>query len=292
MDIRQLNYFYEVAKHKSFTKASAVLHLTQPSLSKMVKSLEEELEMELIDRSSRQIVLTEAGEIVFEQSKMILDSLDNLSAELYNLMNLKKGKIKIGIPPVIGFLFFPKIIKKFQVLHPQIQIQMVEHGANRVQQQVRDGLLDIGVVVLPINEEEFEIVSFLSEQLMLFVHSNHPLAARKKVEMKELKNESFILFKEGFTLHDRVIQECELAGFHPKVSYECSQWDFMSGMIGENLGISIFPESLAKKTDQNIKAIPIVNPTLPYKLGIIKKKGKSSTFAAREFIKMFQQFGE
>lgn len=94
MDIRQLTYFHAVAKYKSFTKASGVLHLSQPALSKMVKSLEDELEMELIDRSSRKIELTEAGEIVFEQSKMILDSLDNLSANLYDLMHLKKAKSK------------------------------------------------------------------------------------------------------------------------------------------------------------------------------------------------------
>jgi DNA-binding transcriptional LysR family regulator len=293
VDIRQLTYFHAVAKHKSFTKASTVLHLSQPSLSKMVKSLEDELEMELIDRSARQIELTEAGEIVFEQSKMILESLDNLSSNLYDLMNLKKGKIKIGIPPLIGFLFFPKIIKKFKASYPEIQIQLVEHGANRVQQEVNDGLLDLGVVVMPLNEDKLEIVSFLTEHLMLFVHHSHPLANREKVSMKELENESFIIFKEGFTLHDRVIEECITAGFHPKISYESSQWDFISGMIGENLGVSIFPESIAKKVDQNlVKAIPIVDPSLPYKLGIIKKKDKYVTYATREFINMLSPFSE
>ncbi|MBY6037525.1 LysR family transcriptional regulator [Fictibacillus nanhaiensis] len=292
MDIRQLTYFNEVAKYKSFTKASSVLHLSQPALSKMVKNLEDELEMELLDRSSRQIELTEAGEIVFEQSKMILESLDNLSANLYDLMNLKKGKIKIGIPPLIGFLFFPKIIKEFKTLYPDIQIQMIERGANKVQQEVNDGLLDLAVVVYPMNQEEFDVISFVTEKLMLFVHSSHPFANRKDIEMKELHDESFILFKEGFTLHDRILQECNIAGFHPKVSYESSQWDFISGMIGENLGVSIFPESIAKKVDKNIKAIPIVNPSLPYQLGIIKKKGKYVSHATKEFIKLLLRFSE
>ncbi|KZE63739.1 LysR family transcriptional regulator [Fictibacillus phosphorivorans] len=287
MDIRQLTYFHAVAKYKSFTKASGVLHLSQPALSKMVKSLEDELEMELIDRSSRKIELTEAGEIVFEQSRMILDSLDNLSANLYDLMHLKKGKIKIGIPPLIGFLFFPKLIKKFKTRYPDIKIQMVEHGANEIQQEVHDGLLDLAIVVLPADQEEFEVVSFIEEQLLLFVHSSHPYANRKTVEMKELSEELFILFKEGFTLHDRVIHECLKAGFHPKISYESSQWDFISGMIGEGLGVSIFPQSISEKVDSDsIKAIPIVNPTLPYQLAIIKKKGKYVTFATQEFIHM------
>ncbi|MDR7074032.1 LysR family transcriptional regulator [Fictibacillus barbaricus] len=293
MDIRQLTYFNEVAKHKSFTKASNMLHLSQPTLSKMVKGLEDELDIELIDRSARQIELTEAGEIVYEQGKMILESLDNLSANLYDLMNLKKGKIKIGIPPLIGFLFFPRIIKEFKKLYPNIQLHLIEHGANKVEQEVSDGLLDLGVVVLPMDEGEYDIVSFISEQLMLFVHAAHPLAENEKVEMKDLQEESFILFSEGYALHDRIIQECANAGFNPQIAYESSQWDFISEMIAENLGVSIFPESIAKRVDKTIiKAIPIENPTLPYKLGIIKKKVKYVTYATREFIRMLPQFSE
>ncbi|WNB92139.1 LysR family transcriptional regulator [Bacillus sp. NEB1478] len=291
MDIRQLTYFNEVAKYKSFTKASNVLHLSQPTLSKMVRSLEGELDIELIDRSARQIELTEAGEIVYEQGKMILESLDNLSANLYDLMNLKKGKIKIGIPPLIGFLFFPRIIKEFKKQYPNIQLHLIEHGANKVEQEVSDGLLDLGVVVLPMDEGEFDIVSFISEQLMLFVHVSHPLSEKENVEMKDLQKESFILFSEGYALHDRIIQECSNAGFIPQIAYESSQWDFISEMIAENLGVSIFPESIEKRVDKTIiKAIPIVNPILPYKLGVIKKKGKYVSYATREFIRMLPQF--
>ena len=194
MDIRQLTYFNEVAKYKSFTKASNVLHLSQPTLSKMVRSLEDELDMELIDRSARQIELTEAGEIVYEQGQVILESLDHLSTHLYDLMNLKKGKIKIGIPPLIGFLFFPSIIKKFKTLYPDVQIQLNEYGANKVEEEVGDGKFDLGVVVLPMDEDAFDVVPFVSENHMLFVHHSHPLAGKESVEMKELHDEAFILF--------------------------------------------------------------------------------------------------
>ncbi|MCA1061054.1 LysR family transcriptional regulator [Rossellomorea aquimaris] len=287
MDIRQLTYFNEVAKYKSFTKASNVLHLSQPTLSKMVRSLEDELEMELIDRSARQIELTEAGEIVYEQGQVILESLDHLSTHLYDLMNLKKGKIKIGIPPLIGFLFFPSIIKQFKTLFPDVQIQLNEYGANKVEEEVRDGMLDLGVVVLPMDEEQFDVVPFVSEKHMLFVHHSHPLAGKEKVEMRELHDEDFILFSEDFALHDKIIEECRKAGFYPKIAYESSQWDFIGEMIGQNLGISIFPQSISKKVDQRVvKSIPIVNPTVPWNLGIITKKGRYESFAVREFKKM------
>ncbi|MDX8345389.1 LysR family transcriptional regulator [Rossellomorea sp. YZS02] len=287
MDIRQLTYFNEVAKYKSFTKASNVLHLSQPTLSKMVRSLEDELDMELIDRSARQIELTEAGEIVYEQGQVILESLDHLSTHLYDLMNLKKGKIKIGIPPLIGFLFFPSIIKKFKTLYPDVQIQLNEYGANKVEEEVGGGILDLGVVVLPMDEEQFDVVPFLSEKHMLFVHHSHPLAGKESVEMKELHDEDFILFSEDFALHDKIIDECRKAGFYPNIAYESSQWDFIGEMIGQNLGISIFPQSISKKVNQDVvKAIPIINPTVPWNLGLITKKGRYESYAVREFKKM------
>ncbi|MCY0090443.1 MULTISPECIES: LysR family transcriptional regulator [Bacillus amyloliquefaciens group] len=291
MDIRQITYFLEVAKSNSFTKASENLHLSQPALSKMVKSLEEELKVELIDRSARQIALTDAGEIVFEQGQMIMKSIDDLSTNLYDLLHLKKGKVKIGIPPLIGVLFFPKIIKGFKQLYPDVSIKLIEHGGNKVKQEVEDGVLDLGVVIEPVDEEQFDIIPLLNEELMLFVHSAHPLVHKEIVEMQDLKNEPFILFSEDFSLHDRIIQECVRAGFRPNIVYESSQWDFISEMIGEELGVSIFPQSIVKKTDQSlVKAISIVNPSIPWKVAVILKKGKYVSHAVREFIRYISFF--
>ncbi|MGW6298860.1 LysR family transcriptional regulator [Peribacillus butanolivorans] len=284
MDIRHLTYFIEVAKYKSFTKASKSLHLSQSTISKVVKSLEEELNVELIDRSAKKIELTDAGEIVLAEGEIIMESLNDLSMHLYDLMNLKKGKIKIGIPPIIGFLFFPKIIKGFNNLYPDITIKIFEDDSKKVKQDVKDGILDLGVVMLPADEKELDAVPFVNEELSLFVHHSHPLAQRDKVEMKELQNETFILFKQEL-IHDLIIQECLRAGFRPNIAFEVSEWGFINGMIGENLGISICPKPIAKKFDQDlIKAIPIDNPRFPWNLGLISKKKKHPSPAVREFI--------
>lgn len=284
MDIRHLTYFIEVAKYKSFTKASKSLHMSQSTLSKVVKNLEEELHVELIDRSAKKIELTDAGEIVLAEGEKIMESLDELSTHLYDLMNLKKGKIKIGIPPVIGYLFFPKIIKEFNDLYPDIKIKIFEDDSKTVKQEVRDGTLDLGVVMLPVDERELNVVPFVYNELSLFVNHSHPLAQKDKVEIKELKNETFILFKQKL-FHDLIIQECLRAGFRPEVAYESSEWDFISGMIGENLGISIFPKPMSNKVDQSlIKALPIVNPSLPWNLGLISKRKKRASPAVREFL--------
>lgn len=285
MDMRNLSYFIAVANFKSFTKASENIHISQSALSKAVKNLEDELKVTLIDRSSRNIKLTDAGEIVFEKGLKIKESFHDLTLELYDLMNLEQGDIKIGIPPIIGYLFFPKILKGFNDLYPNIKIHLSEQGAEKIKQEVRDGLIDLGIVMLPADEEDFEITPFMQDEFTLFINRSHPLAKKDQIEMKELKNEKFIIFKKGFTLHKRILQECQDAGFSPNVAYECSEWDFMSGLIGENLRISIFPRLVIQRIDPEvIKSIEIVNPRMPWQLGIIVKKGKYASFAIREFI--------
>jgi len=292
MDFRQLMYFIEVAKCKNFTKASEKLHVSQPTLSKMVKNLEDELKVQLIDRSKRQIALTDAGEIVLEDGLKIMDSMEDLSTHLYDLLQLKRGNIKIGIPPLIGVLFFPKIIKGFQALYPDIEIELLERGGNKVMEEVRGGLLDLGVVIMPEDDTPFDCVPFLHDELQLFVHTSHRLADRDKIEMRALQDEAFILFSEDFTLHDRVVGECKKAGFDPNVAYVSSQWDFIGEMIAEQLGISIFPEAIASKVDKRLVTSIPITPSIPWKLVMITKKGKYISKAAQifmEFIRDAQQ---
>lgn len=284
MDTKQLYYFIEVAKQKSFTRAAQVLCLSQPTISKMVKNLEDELKVELIDRSAKRIELTVAGEIVFEEGKKILEKIDDLSSLLNDMMNLKKGKLKIGVPPLIGYLFFPKIIKGFRDLHPDISIQLVENGALKIKDAVKEGILDLGVAPLPVEEDEFDVIPIEEEEMMLFVHPSHPLATREKVSLVDIKDESVVHFQDDSTLYQQVLQECLKVGFRPNVTYQSTYWDFITEMVKQNLGVSIFPQSLAKRVDQSlIKAIPI-EPTIIWKIGIILKKDKYVSYAAKEMV--------
>lgn len=286
MDIRQLMYFIEVAKHQSFTKASRSLHVSQPSLSKMVKGLEDELDVVLIDRSARQITLTDAGEIVFKQAQKVVNGLDDLSASLYDVMNLKKGKIKIGLPPVISTLFFPTIIAEFQRAYPDVTVKLAEDGAKKVEQKVLDGEVDVGFVLLPVNEEKFDVVPFVQQEIKLLVHEDHPLADRDVVDLIELKDDPFLLLSKEFTLNGRTIEVCISEGFTPKIAYESSQWDFIVGMVEKNLGVTLLPKLICDRVkDAPVKMISLTNP-FPWHLGIILAKNRYIPYASKEFISL------
>jgi DNA-binding transcriptional LysR family regulator len=289
MDLRQLNYFLEVAREGSFSKASQNLHLSQPTLSKMVKTLEEELDVLLFNRSTRRIELTDAGELIVNHAQNIMKSIANLETALAELKNIKHGKLKIGLPPLIGASFFPKIIGEFHSLYPNIDIQLVEDGGKMVEKALLEGSIDLGVVVLPVNEEQFEAVPLVKRELVLIVNSNHQLAKRPHVDFQELQDEPFILYSKGYALHDRVRDMCIRNGFEPKVTRESGHWLFISEMVAANFGISLLPETICHKLDPDkITAVRLSKDKVEWNLAIVWRKHHYLSFAAKEWIQFVQ----
>ena len=179
MDIRHLHYFLEVAKQKNMTKAAEILHVSQPALSKMVKSLEEELGMTLFIRSNKASEVTDAGLIVMEYSQRIIALLDEMRITLSDMTNLQHGSIHIGIPPIAGSLFFPKVIAAFHSAFSNIKINITEYPAPKLMKKVVDGEIDLGIAVLPIHEDDILTYPIVNEKMKLLVHVDHPFAKNK-----------------------------------------------------------------------------------------------------------------
>lgn len=148
----------------------------------------------------------------------------------------------------------------------------------------------MGVVVLPTVEAELSCFPFVEEKLNLVVHPSHPLAEQESAELSELSQDGFVLFREDFTLHDRIIGECAKAGFQPHVIYESSQWDLISEMVAVGLGITLLPETICREIDdEGVRIIPLVKPVIPWKLGIVWRDDRYQSFATREWIRFAQE---
>lgn len=194
---------------------------------------------------------------------------------------------------MVGSRFFPKVIQAFHKKYPNITVQLVEDGAKKVERDVGNGTLDLGVVVLPVSEELFHTFSFVNENLMLLTHPDHRLSKKESISLSELAHESFILFGKDFALHDRIIRECVRSGFQPDIIYESSQWDFISEMVVANLGVALLPETICKQVNRKeVSIIPLTEPRIPWNLGIIWRKDRYLSFAAREWIRCTQLFME
>jgi DNA-binding transcriptional LysR family regulator len=289
MDIKQLQYFIEVAKYNSFTKAAEQLFITQPTISKMIKNLEDELGVVLFDRSRKKLILTDAGRIIYEQALLVDKAFHNLESEMDNLFGLKKGHIRIGLPPIFDPRLFPKLVGSFHEKYPAITFELMEDGSKKIEEEVANHELDIGVVVLPTNNDVFQYFSFMEEDLRLIVHPTHPLADLEEVNLSELSKESFIIFNKDFVLHDRIISSCNQAGFNPHIISKSSQWSFIEEMVSCKLGVSLLPESICSHLTTKVKTIKVMNPSIGWNLAIIWSKDQYLSFAAKEWLRFTKE---
>jgi DNA-binding transcriptional LysR family regulator len=285
MDMRNLRYVLEVAKLHNITKAAEKLHLTQPTLSKMVKNLEDELGVTLFDRSGKYVKLTDSGMAAMEQIKHIIDAVDGLYMALDDISSLKTGTIKIGLPPVISSVFVPRVVTPFQKKYPKITFELIEEGSKNIENMVLEGSIDLGAVLLPVREGSFGIKPFVRENLALVIHKSHPLSKQEEISLNDLRDEPLILFAKGFAMRQHIIDACYSAGFEANIAYESAQWDLLVELVSANLGIAFLPEPLCGKVmNPNVRIVPLRNPSIPWNVVLIWNKERYITKCMREFI--------
>ncbi|GED67859.1 putative HTH-type transcriptional regulator YwbI [Brevibacillus reuszeri] len=285
MDIRQLHYFVEVARQKSFTKAAQALHVSQPSISKMLKALEEELGVILLDRTERKMELTDAGELVYDHATKVLQLMDSMSSSIAEMRNVQRGRVKMGMMPTVGSFLLPNAIALFKKQYPGIEIEMKEYSAKPLEYQVEQGKIDVGLTVLPVDTSKFTAVPLVSEDLVAIVYQEHWLASKDEVRLDALKEEAFILFTEEYAIHDVVKQACMRSGFEPRVAYMSSLWDFVGEMVATQQGISLVPRSIVRRlNNSNLHTVNISSPVIDWQYALIYRKEGYLSHAVRAFI--------
>ena len=290
MNIKSLNYFIEVAKEKSFTNASKNLFVSHSALSKAIKTFENELDITLIDRTSKHFKLTPEGQLLYENGVIALKVINEQLQMLLDSVSIEKGKIKVGVPPVISTIYFTSIIKSFKDNFHSINLQIIEAGANTVKDKVHNGEIDIGVVILPFSSDEFNITPIFSADVVVVANKSHPFASREEVSLLEIKDEPLISLNETYMLYDRIKIRCNEAGFEPNIICTSSQWDFIAEMVALNQGISILPKPiLSKFHSKNIKAIHI-KEGFPWNIAFIVRKDKYVSKAIKLFIEFTKNF--
>jgi DNA-binding transcriptional LysR family regulator len=286
MDILHLTYFTEVARQKSFTKASQTLHVSQPSISKVIKTLENELNVLLLERSGKNVELTDAGYALFQRAQHVLLAMDNLTAELSDIVGLKTGRLIIGLPPMIGSRFFPKVIGEFKNNYPGIELKLIEVGSKQVESSIEAGTLDLGVVAQTVENGVFDSFPITKESLQVVLYPGHPLASQSQLSLRALCNEAFILYRNDFSLYDAILIQCNQVGFMPNIVCQSSQWDFIAEMVSAKLGIALLPETICHELEaKRFQFVPLVNPVIPWNLAVIWQQNKYLSFAAREWLK-------
>ena len=191
MELRTLRAFVEVVRQGGFSQAAKVIFATQSTVSKAVKQLEDELGVPLLDRIGHRSTLTAAGDVVYRRALRMLAERDDLIAELDELRGLKRGTLRLGLPPVGSSTLFAPLFAIYRSRYPGIDIRLVEYGSGRLEEILLSGDIDLAASLLPVSDD-FEWQDVHSEPLMVLLPSDHPLARKKSTDLASLKDLPFI----------------------------------------------------------------------------------------------------
>jgi DNA-binding transcriptional LysR family regulator len=275
----------EIVKNKSFTKSAEKLMVSQPMLTRVVKKLEEELDTQLIERSSKIFHVTDAGMMLNEKALELLDKHEDLYRFIDDIKDTKTGQVRLSIPGVILDTYFPELLRSFYALHPHIEISIIEEGSKLTTKSVLENDVDLGMVMLPIGKHPSIVTEKVWESVCKWVAPNtHPLAGKETVHLKELKDEPFITFSDTATLHDFFIANCEKEGFTPRILYKSLMPNFVFDMVAFGLCTAIMPDPIINKYKKpDIVSAPI-KPELPWDIAIIYNQERYQSYATKKLL--------
>ncbi|MBO5730218.1 MAG: LysR family transcriptional regulator [Treponema sp.] len=283
MNLKHLSWFIELAKVKHFTKTAQKLYMDQSTLSKGIRALEEDLGVPLIDRTANVFRLTSHGEVLFTLGSETLEKVeDSLNYLRDSTAIFTGGVVRVGIPPVIGTVYFADVISEFEKAYPSIRLDVIEIGANIVKEKVDAGEIDIGIVILPIASGNYDVHVLFESKNVLVVNKEHPFAKRSKVRFQELKNEPMLSLDSSYMLYNRIVSLCNEAGFQPRFKLLSSQWDMVARMCELNYGVAILPYPiLSHFHSKSIQLVELCEPDFPWDIAMVVRKDKYVSSAIR-----------
>jgi len=293
MELRHLRYFVSVAEALSFTKAAEKLHTAQPSLTRQIKNLEDELGVRLLHRTKQKVTLTDEGRSFLTDAKRLLA----LAAEtVESVRRLHTGEVRALNVGYVSNLFYdllPKTLESFHQTFPTIAVNLFDLSCGEQFRALEDGKLDLGFVGLhePIAHRGLEFRKIASYKTLVALPKENPLAGKTKVELKALAPMFFIGMSEASYpgYRDWLVKTCQRAAFVPKVLQDVDLERKMIHSVGAGLGIAIVPEQLKKLDHENVVFRPL--DTVILTEGCVAWRNENPSAALRAYIEIVEQAG-
>ncbi|MGD8911837.1 MAG: LysR family transcriptional regulator [Candidatus Thiodiazotropha sp.] len=284
MDIKQLTYFKAVCEQGGFSAAARHLHIAQPAISIAIRKLERALNLTLLHRGERRIKPTVEGEVLLGHATRIIEQAQAAELEMRELRGLTKGEMRIGIPSMLGSYYFPPILMGFKHRYPDLSLSVYEQGTRRLQDMIRVGDLDLGVVVADSPPDDLETRLLTREEMVVCVPAEHPLASRKNIGMKEFFSHELVVSKTGYFLREFIDRYSQKTGLLPKIAFETNLTPLSKAIVRQGFGITIFLRMVVEQdTQHNLVAVPFDEPVF-LDLSLAWKKGGYLSRANQAFV--------
>ncbi|QBD78614.1 LysR family transcriptional regulator [Ktedonosporobacter rubrisoli] len=287
MDLQQLRYFQTVARLEHMSKAAQKLYVAQPSLSRAIARLEEELGAPLFDRLGRQIRLNQLGSAFLQHVDQALAELEEGKRKVADMSGREYGQIELAVLYTVGAQLLPELLSAFRKAHPFIQFHLFQNAAHIMINQLEKGEIDLCISSPQPDDPEIGWMPLRTEEIYLVVPPGHRLAERKSISLQEVKHEPFVSLKRDYGLRELTENFCRQAGFEPHTIFEGDESVMVRGLVAAGLGVAFMP-ALALQTapEPLIPALHIADIVCQRTIGLAWIKTRYLGGAVR----LFRQF--
>jgi len=291
MELRQLRYLIALAEERHFTRAAAREHIAQPALSQQIRRLEEEAGLPLVQRTTRRVALTEAGELLVARARRVIAEIDAAQAEMQGLRGLQTGHVTVGAMHTMGPVDISLALAIFHGRHPGVELTVREQSSEELAEMLRVDELDLAFLSVTerIESHGLGLLQLVSEELVAVLPAGHRLAGRLRLRMAELRDEEFISYREGSRLREVLVSAGRAAGYEPRVTLESNESQRIRRLVARGLGVAILPRSDAAGPGAEIVAVDLTRPGLTRDITLAWREGRRQSPAAAAFLAMAKE---
>ncbi len=278
MNLRDLRYLVALADFRHFGRAAEYCHVSQPTLSTRIIKLEEELGVQLIERSPRQVMLTPAGGDIVTRARRVLSEVDQMHETGRRTSDPEAGSVRFGIFPTLAPYLLPHVVPNIRARFARLELLLVEEKTEVILQMLREGRLDCAVLALPLHEDWLDIEFLFEEPFVLAVPAAHPLASHRNLRLNELSEQHLLLLEDGHCMRDQALEVCTLAGASEKEGFRATSLETLRQMVAAGGGITLLPILAVKPpvaTSDYIRLLPFKNPPPTRKLALVWRKSSA-----------------
>ncbi len=243
MTITQLKYVLAVAEHRNFTKAAEKTFVTQPTLSMQIQKLEEELDIQIFDRSKKPIELTSVGKKIVNQARNIVNEAERMQDVVDQEKGIIGGEFHLGIIPTVMPTLLPMFLRNFTKKYPKVQLKIEELTTDEIIQQVLEGHLDAAIAATPLHHDKIKERALYYEPFVGYIPPSHRLSGREKIERNDLEIDDILLLEDGHCFRDGVINLCKSSKLNRSMHFQLESGSFetLIKLANEGMGMTLLP---------------------------------------------------
>ena len=260
--LRQLRYLEALAQHRHFGRAAEACAVTQPALSMQIRELEQELEVELVERRAGAIVLTEIGQEVARRGERVLAATRDLVDFARHRGRILSGGLKLGVIPSLAPYVLPKLLPVLQARYPELRIELRETQTRTLVEELLGGDLDLILLALPIPDAEIETIRLFEDPFLLAVPADDPLPETARVTPSQIDRDRLILLEEGHCLRDQALAYCGKARGDSPLGLGATSLATVMQMVANRYGVTLVPEVAVdvEVRDERVKLLRFAAP--------------------------------